>query len=39
MQVEDLRAEVEITPELERLRDHVGASADGITSKARASQS
>jgi AcrR family transcriptional regulator len=33
MLVEDLRAEVEITPELKRLRDHVGASANGITSK------
>jgi AcrR family transcriptional regulator len=40
MRVGDLRAEVEITPELERLRDHVGASGDGIAARAaRASRS
>jgi hypothetical protein len=30
MLVEDLRADVDVTPELKRLRDRVGASADGV---------
>lgn len=38
--VSDLRAEVEMTPELKRLRDQVGASSDGIgANTARASRS
>lgn len=28
--VDDLRAEIDLTPELKRLRDHVGASGDGV---------
>jgi AcrR family transcriptional regulator len=39
MQVDELRAEVDLTPELKRLRDNVGAAPDGAGKPAPASRS